>query len=148
MTKHKIAIRFISIALAIPILIVITYRYAIEINTYFWVCHTATLKNLTQINTRREGAITASYTVNGIGQAEYNRISPIAMDEYRSDQNKYYPIRFIEKIKQSDPLTACISKDRKTAVLFPGISSETIELSLIFLTLTLIAAATSKQDNK
>ena len=130
-------IGIISSLFAIPLLMVSIYRISIESKTYFWNCYPARINSIKTIETKRGKEIAVTYTIDNLPKTQFNRVTPIANDEYRSDDQLTFPVSYASRINHDKDLKACTAENGKTAVLFPGISIETIYYLCALTALTL-----------
>lgn len=119
-------IGIISMLFAVPILVISAYRTSIEFKTYSWKCYPARINSIKTIENRRRRSIAVIYTIEKFPEIQFNRVTPIANDEYRSDDQLTFPASYASTINHTNNLKACTPEDGKTAVLYPGISIETI----------------------
>ena len=138
----------IPMLFAIPLLIISTYRVGTEFRTYFWKCYPAKINSVKTVKTSRGPAVAVSYTIEKFPQSQFNRITPIANNEFRSDDELTFPLHYESRINDTIYLKACTPENGNTAVLFPGISIETIYFLSALGTLLLCIYYDRKQTKK
>jgi hypothetical protein len=119
------------------------YRLCYELPTYFWQCKTVEITSVKIVDLKYEQGISVTYKLKEQPNVSFSKVVPIAVDQNAAILS--YPYRYLDMISNGAEQSACFSDSGADAVLFKGVSLETLYYLAIlaFLFLLIVCGRTS-----
>jgi hypothetical protein len=119
------------------------YRLCYELPTYFWQCKTVEITSVKIVDLKYEQGISVTYKLKEQPNVSFSKVAPIAVEQNAAILS--YPYRYLDMISSGAEQSACFSDSGADAVLFKGVSLETLYYLAIlaFLFLLIVCGRTS-----
>ncbi len=139
MTPYKlIALIFFGVTF-----LAVFYRLYYEVPTYFWQCKTVEITSMQVVSLKHEMGVSVTYKSKEQLNTSFSKVAPLAVDQNAAILS--YPYRYLDMISSGGEQSACFSDSGADAVLFKGVSLETLYYLAIltFLFLLIVCGRTS-----
>lgn len=116
----------------------VCYRLIYEIPTYFWQCKIVEIISVKTVDLKYDIGISVAYKLKDQPKVIFSKVAPLAIDQ--DADVPAYPYRYLDMISSGSEQIACFSDSGTDAVLFEGVSLETLYyvVFLMFLLLLIV----------